>query len=266
MLRIYRCCYFATLMGISACTESPSPDPGQQTADALLAEQIEVMQMELKLLRQDMSAVRQAVTEIHRSRVSPPVAAPAIETPFDVLLDDDDPTIGNPDAEVAIVEFSDFECPFCQRYQTQVYPEIKKRYIDTGKVRYVFRDFPLEFHPQARSAAVAVNCAARQGKFEEMKTALFENQRQLKAELYVELATAHDLDGDAFERCLSERDHDAEIDGDLAYGQSVGVRGTPTFFIGRVEQNKLVNTKRLVGARPLQSFSSVIDSLLETEN
>jgi protein-disulfide isomerase len=264
-----RCCLIGMTAGLVACMETTPPDPADgQTAKGTedLAEQIEAIQQDLRGLRQDMAAVRQAVTEIHRARVSPPAVAPVVETPVDVMLDTDDPVVGSPGAEVVILEFSDFECPFCRRYQTQVYPEIRERYIDTGKVRYVFRDFPLGFHAQARPAAVAANCAARQGKFEEVKTALFQNQRRLGSELYAELAAAHDLAGDLFEQCLENPDLDAEIDKDLAYGQTVGVSGTPTFFIGRIEQNKLISAKRLVGARPLASFASVLDSLLATSD
>ncbi len=94
------------------------------------------------------------------------------------VSEDDDPMLGDPGAPVTIIEFSDFQCPFCQKFHSETFPQIKKTYIDTGKVRFVYRDFPLSFHPGAQPAAEAAECAHAQGKFWEMHEALFSEQQK----------------------------------------------------------------------------------------
>lgn len=256
----YRLLPLVLATALCACAQSQQSDDQDGRTD--LAAQVVAMQQDIRLLRQDMSAVRQAVTEIHRKAVTPPQSPPVQQVAVDVRLDADSPVMGDPAAAVAIVEFSDFQCPYCRRYQTQIYPQIKSRYIDSGKLRYIYRDFPLGFHPEARSASVAAKCAARQGKFSEFKEALFLNQRQLNSELYTELAATVGLDGARYQRCLQDTMLQQQVDGDLQYGKSIGVNGTPTFFIGRVEGNTLVNSRRITGSQPLTSFTAAIDALL----
>ncbi len=168
---------------------------------------------------------------------------------------DDDPVQGAEDAPVTIIEFSDFECPFCARHFTTVYPQIKENYIDTGKVKYVFRDFPLGFHQNAYPAAVAANCALAQGGDEvyfEYHDKLFENQQGLNREAYVQYANELELNEGEFTACLDADDR-SEIDNDLAEGQSYGVEGTPGFFI---------NGWSLKGAYPYEAFEELIEQEL----
>lgn len=250
------------VVAAALCGCSQSQQPGDQEGRVDLAAQMIAMQQDIHLLRQDMAAVRQAVTEMHRNTLAPPLSPPAQPVAIDVRLEADSPVLGDPEATVAIVEFSDFQCPYCRRYQVQIFPKIKQRYIDKGKLRYVFRDFPMDFHPQARAAAMAAKCAARQGKFPEFKEALFQNQRQLDSGLYPKLAATIGLETSDYERCLQDAVLQQEIDRDLQYGQSIGVNGTPTFFIGRVDGNTLVKSRRIIGSQPLASFTSAIDALL----
>jgi len=160
------------------------------------------------------------------------------------------------------VEFSDYECPFCKRNHDQVFSQIQKEYIDTGKVRYVFRDYPLGFHKKAIPAATAANCAGEQGKYWEINDFLFQSKANLADEKYIEFAKANGLDLAKFETCLKDDKHKAEIDKDFKDGQAYGVRGTPSFFIGKTEKGKEMTGVYIRGARPYNAFKTEIDKIL----
>jgi len=254
---------------IEAAAQPPSPtDPSQEeqastkSRDDLILEQLAELRREMQALRREMQQLRRSVTEIRRATVRPS-APPTPPAPAKVSLDDDE-VMGSAEATVAIIEFSDFQCPFCSRFHAQTFPKIKETYIDTGKVQYIFRDFPLmQIHPLARVASVAANCGGRQGKYWEMHHALFENQKRLGPELYKELAQNLSLDLAKFEACLQDPAEEQEVDKDLAYGQSVGVRGTPHYFLGRIEGGDLVDVKRVNGAQAYPAFASILDELLK---
>jgi protein-disulfide isomerase len=171
---------------------------------------------------------------------------------------DDDPFMGDPDAPVTIIEFSDYECPFCKRHVEQVFPEIKENYIDTGIVKYVFRDFPLGFHQNAFPAAVAANCALEQSDNEtyfEYHDLLFADQQNLNEEAYLAHAEELDLNVDAFEDCLAINDT-SEIENDMEEGAEYGISGTPGFF---------VNGWMIKGAYPYSEFEKFIEQELAAE-
>jgi len=143
---------------------------------------------------------------------------------------DDDAVLGNKNAPVTIIEFSDFECPFCGRFFSQTLPSIKKSYIDTGKVKLVYRDFPLSFHPNAQKAAEAAECAKEQGKFWEMHDLLFEKGVSGGINSFKQYAKDLGLDTVKFNSCLDSGRYTNEVQKDSQDGQSYGVSGTPTFF------------------------------------
>ena len=166
---------------------------------------------------------------------------------------DDDAVLGDENAKVTMIEFSDYECPFCGRHFEQTYPQIKKEYIDTGKVKLVFRDFPLSFHPQAQKAAEAAECAGEQGKYFEMHDKLYSNQESLSVDNYKKWAKEIGLDTAKFNDCLDSGKMASEIAKDMADGTSYGVKGTPGFFI---------NGKPVSGAQPFSVFKQAIDAEL----
>ncbi len=180
---------------------------------------------------------------------------------------DDDPIIGDPDAPITIVEFSDFQCPFCARFNAQTMPLILEEYIEQGKVKLVFRDFPIQsIHPNALPASVAAECADEQDKFKEMHDTLFEKQNEWNKKgtsealsLFVQYAIDMQLDQDTFESCLSSGKYIEEIKKDLEDGRDYGVSGTPGFFVGNDE----VGYVELKGAQPFESFKKVIDAQLD---
>lgn len=151
---------------------------------------------------------------------------------------DDDAVKGDPQAPLTIIEFSDYECPFCRRFFQETYPQIVKDYIETGKVKYIFRDFPLAGHRNAQITAEAAECAGEQGKYYEYHNKLFENKEEWAeatdvAGLLEKYAADLGLSGTDFAACLDEHQMKDEVQKDLADGQAAGVSGTPTFLIGR---------------------------------
>jgi protein-disulfide isomerase len=157
---------------------------------------------------------------------------------------------GGAKAPVTIVEFSDYQCPFCKRGEDSI-QKVFETYGD--KVRIVFRDYPLPFHPQARPAAEAAACAHAQGKFWEYNKKLFANQQALADENLKAYAKDLGLDTAKFEECYAKKPGSAAIDKDLADGAAAGVNGTPAFFI---------NGRSLSGAQPFEKFKEVIDQEL----
>jgi protein-disulfide isomerase len=171
-------------------------------------------------------------------------------------------SLGDAKAPVVMVEYTDFQCPFCQQFHNTAFAQIKANYIDTGKLRFVSRDFPLDFHENARRAATAGRCAAEQGKYWEMRHLMIENAEQLKLDNLVTYAANVKLDVPKFKSCLESDRFKAQIDQDIAEGEIAGVQGTPSFVIGRLENDKLEGV-RLVGAQPYAQFDARIQELLE---
>jgi protein-disulfide isomerase len=157
------------------------------------------------------------------------------------------PSRGPADAKVTIVEFSDFQCPYCGAAFGTV-ETLMQQYA--GKVKLVFRQFPLPIHPNAEKAAEASLCAADQGKFWEMHDLLFKNQKKLEVSDLKTYAASAGLDGPKFAQCLDSGDKKKQVDADLEAGQAAGVNGTPAFFINGVFLN---------GALPPEEFKKVID-------
>jgi len=166
---------------------------------------------------------------------------------------DDDPMLGNKNAKVTIIEFSDFECPFCAKFYSETMGQIKTEYIDTGKVKLVYRDFPLSFHANAQKAAEASECADDQKKFWEMHDLLFEKGVVGGVTTFKQYAVDLGLDTDKFNKCLDSGEKATEVQNDMKDGQSYGISGTPGF---------LVNGVRIVGAQPFSAFKAVIDAEL----
>lgn len=192
----------------------------------------------------------------------PPVPEPA-DTPADA---DDDMVLGDNDATITIIEFSDYQCPFCKRFHDQTFPSIKENYIDKGLVRFVYRDFPLSFHPGAYPAAVAVECAHNQGNSIAWKlhNAIFANQNLISSSGDVDenlKELAHDISGlndDTFDRCYDNDDPADEIQADTDAAVESGINGTPGFWVlgpgGQAE--------KISGAVPYETFKDAIDRML----
>jgi len=162
------------------------------------------------------------------------------------------PSIGPQDAPIVIVEFSDYQCPFCKRWHDQVYAPLMAAY--PGKIRLVYRNLPLtQLHPQAMSAAEAALCAEEQNAFWQYHEKLFEYSDALADDLYARLASELGLDAAAFETCMTEHKFQGEIQADMDFSIKLGIQSTPTFF---------VNGLAIIGAQPLTEFQQLIDDEL----
>lgn len=174
-----------------------------------------------------------------------------------------EPAMGNKNAKVVMVEFTDFQCPFCKRAFDTTYPQIKKDYIDTDKVYYVVRDFPLPFHTEADEAAEAANCAFDQNKYWEMHDLLFSKQNDWAGSsdpktIFKGYAKDLGLNTATFNSCLDSGKYKTEIQADIQDGSKYGVGGTPTFYIGTLSDGFI----EIVGAQPLSVFTQALGQAL----
>ena len=164
---------------------------------------------------------------------------------------------------MVIIEFADFQCPYCGKFATETYPDLKRDYIDTGRVRFVFRHDPLEtIHPFAMKASQAAECAGEQNRYWEMHRLLFSNQRELNDVHLIERAEAVGLDSSRFKRCLDGVPL-TRIKDDQSEAARLGVQSTPTFLIGRVQSDGTVAvSRRINGAVPYDTFKSVLKEIM----
>jgi len=162
-----------------------------------------------------------------------------------------DPSIGSTNAPITIVEFSDYQCPYCQAWYLQTFDQLIANY--PGQIRFVYRDLPLPSHPEAVPAAEAAHCAGEQGAYWKYHDALFNAQNGLGRSAYEKYATDLGLDITAFRACLDDHRFLAEIKADAADAASLGLNGTPSFVI---------NGRILIGAHPFQDFKTIVDEEL----
>jgi protein-disulfide isomerase len=174
-------------------------------------------------------------------------------TRYEVPIDDD-PVLGPNDAAITIIEFSDYECPYCKRWHDETFDRLLEAF--PGQIRFVYRDFPLtSIHANAAPAAEAANCAHEQNRFWDFHRKLFSSST-LNTQTYLNYASELGLDMATFEECVSSRRHQDEVMADLEWAVNLGISSTPTFF---------VNGIALVGAQPFEMFSDVISKELAGE-
>ncbi len=195
---------------------------------------------------------------------APPPAAPSVNM---TALASGGLAVGSESAPIVMVEFSDYQCPFCRTFWLQDYPTLKSQYIDTGKVELVYKDFPLSFHPSAEMSAEAVSCAQEQGKGWALHDKIFEEQAAVGTGTvqYSETdvkgwANSTGLDMSAFDGCLDSGKYASAVNQSLAQGTALGISGTPSFFIGKRDGSNIVP---ITGALPYGTFSATIDQLLQ---
>jgi protein-disulfide isomerase len=237
---------FCAFAAAAALLSAQTAEPGitRQQGDAIL--------QELKQIRQllEKQGARQA-------------APPTPEQPTTAKITDLTGVnmLGRKEAPITIVEYTDYQCPFCQRFHVSAYPEIKKNYIDTGKVRFFSKDLPLDFHPNAMRAAMSARCAGEQGKFWEMRVTLMRNANLLTTEYITKTAADLKLDAKPFASCTASAKYDADIQSEIQEGTKLGVGGTPTFVMGKTTPN-VVEGPVLMGALPYAQFDAKLKELL----
>ena len=243
-----RLAVMAATFALVACT--PAGTLTRAEGDALKAE--------VATLQQRVGQLEASVKQLASRSTAP--AEPAVVALPDTT--DAARRLGSTTAPVVIVEFSDLQCPYCRRFHQQTLPWLRKEYIDTGKVRFESRDYPLEFHAQALAAALLARCAAREGKFWELREAVFGVQGSLAVDGLDQAAKTVGLSAEQRARCESDAAETTKaIRAETDAGQAIGVRGTPSFLIGRVVNGKIEGTL-LVGAGLPETFRKRIDPLL----
>ena len=216
-------------------------------ADAILDELIQIR----RLLERQASGVG---TPSSSSQAPTQISVSVVPAPY---------ALGRPDAPVTIVEFTDYQCPFCRQFHTETFPQIKTELIDTGTLRYISLDLPLPMHDHAVKAAEAARCAGDQGRFWEMRSALISDTSELTDPAIVKLAAPLVPNLGLFQTCFLEDRHRADIQRDVAVANALQIDATPTFIVGKAVNGRLVGTE-ILGARPYSVFKRTIEEFLST--
>jgi protein-disulfide isomerase len=234
------------------------------------SDELQQLKKDIDALKEGQNALRRDLEDIKallRARVaSPPAQGPQDALAQPVMLNiDGAPFLGNKDAKVTLVEFTDYQCPFCARHSQQTLPPIVKEFVDAGKVKYVLRDFPIPaLHPQSPKSHEAAYCAGEQGKYWPMHDRLMGDIRGQDGDKLTAHARSLKLDVRKFEQCLESGRHAAAVKKAVEDGQRAGVRGTPTFFVGVSEDGRTVQATRMLrGAQPYERFKVVLTAALD---
>lgn len=247
---------------VSPAQTRPAAPAAAETTSAAPAAQNAAILAELKAIRALLEKLVAAQPERPAAAGPTPVRVPTDRGTLSSAL----PTtfvLGRADAPVTMVEFTDLQCPFCRRFTIEAFDQIKRQYIDTGRLRFVSRDLPLDsIHRLARASARVSRCAAEQGKGLEMRQAILANNTKLAVDMFPQFAADLRLDMARFAACTNEVERlDASIQADIEAATSLGFNGTPGFLIGRTVPVGLEGVK-VTGAFPFDTFKAVIDAQL----
>jgi protein-disulfide isomerase len=231
-----------------------------------MQEEISALKQDVKDLEEKQQKISEQLDELKKILKTNSGTRQNIQVPETVALRGE-PVKGDSAARVAVIEYADFECPFCGQYMRQAYPQIVDNYIKTGKIKYFYRDLPLSMHSHAMVAAQAALCAGDQGKFWEMHDSLFANQGALTENDMANRAKSLGMDSGELTQCVSSEKYSKEIEKSATEAQSMGIDGTPTFFLGVIQENgKVVKVeKTIVGAHSYKTFKSDLDELLASQ-
>ena len=241
---------------LTACAQDTSEQPENWEVNELFT-QLSELRKEIKLLKSDVQGLKDDAVKRQNNKNNDNKKT-AIEIDLSNIF-----PLGKDDAKYAIIEFTDYQCPYCSKHSKKTLPKIKQIYIDTGILKYFIKDFPLGFHDQAKNAAISVRCSGQQGKYWEMHDLIFANNKQLSEKAFSAFATQLNIDVSLFKECLNNPEIIKAVENDISEGELIGVQGTPAFFIGRVKDNKLVDIRALYGAQSFSVFSSVINTLTQ---
>lgn len=234
---------------------APAPSAAVNQPAGITSQQADAILNELK-------AIHQLLLNPPATRAAAAPAAPAPNEKVKMSVGTGWYSMGRDDAPVTVVEFTDYQCPFCRKFESDSFAQLKKEYIDTGKVRFVSRDLPLDFHPNAPGAAVAARCAGEQHKFWEMRDAMMlDTATDLSPDAILKYGQKTNLDMSAFSACLKDKKFTEAIKKDSADAGALGISGTPSFVIGKTDKTEIAGV-RIVGAVPFAVFDSTIKDLL----
>jgi protein-disulfide isomerase len=229
-------------------------------------EELLELRIQVTEIQKDLAEIKQLLKEGARAP-APAAGQPAGFRPRTISIGSS-PVKGEADATLTMIEYSDYQCPFCSRNYNEVMPILQEEYIDTGKLKFVMREYPLSnLHKNATNASIAAQCAGDQGKYWEMHNLLFENQKQLGVDNLKSFAGTIGLDTATFNECLDGKKTEKQVRKDMASGAKLGMRGTPGFFIGLTDQSdpdKVELSVFIKGAMSIDQFQASIDDLLDS--
>lgn len=244
---------------LAACVSSgiafAEPTTGDTASPAIKQDVADAILLELKEIRRVLEKIEKQGGQQAQRPAKPTTATVAI---------DGKPSMGAAGAPVTVVEFADYQCPFCLRFRNTTFPTLKEKYIDTGKVRWVAMNLPLKFHKDARKAAQAALCAKDQDKFWEMRTLLFRNPQKLATEYLPGYAQELSLDVAAFKACINSDRHLVDVDKEAKDANAVRLTGTPSFIIGETASDKISGLV-VIGAQPIKVFDTAIQKALSQQ-
>lgn len=230
----------------------------------------EALSAQVESLKQGQDDIRKELAEIKKLlQQGVRAAAPSGPNVAGKIFDlGENPSKGSDTAKVALLEFTDYQCPFCKRHKDNTQPQIESEYVDSGKVRFVSLDMPLpNLHKLAMKAAEAAHCADEQGQYWEMRDRIFENQRAL--EPWNSHAEALGLDVSKYEACLNSGKYADAVKADLAEAAKAGATGTPSFVVAVIDDKDPSKVKGLTfirGAQPFAAFKTALDEALASLN
>jgi protein-disulfide isomerase len=250
----------ATVLFLVAALIGTAHPSVAQSVDSITA-----LRRDLDELRREQAATLHELQEIRRLMSDQRAQGGPVSTPE--TIDGRGPSLGRVSAPITIVEFSDYQCPFCGQFFRETLPLLVAEYVKIGRVRLVYHDFPLSsLHPSALKAAEAARCAGDQQRYWEYHDALFQNQSSLEETKLVQRALMLELDTTAFNRCLKSGHYSNAIKQSIAEGEQAGVDGTPTFFLGTLDPGTTnVRVAHVIqGAKAYAEFKEVIQELIST--
>jgi protein-disulfide isomerase len=236
-----------------------TPAAGQQAGADNVKKELEALRRSVTAMQKDLQEIK-ALLQTRPPAGAAPAAAPAENVVIELR---DNPSRGQRTAPLTLVEFSDYQCPFCARHVRGTAALIEKDYVATGKVRHVFLDLPIEsLHPLAFRAAEAAFCAGEQGKYWEMHDRLFANQQAF--EPWAPHTAAVGLDATTFDACLKSDRPINDVRKDIAEAQKLGLTGTPSFVLAYTDPktSQVKTVARVIGAQPYAAFKAQMDRLL----
>ena len=173
-------------------------------------------------------------------------------------------TMGDPKAPYVMIEFTDLQCPYCEKFQKDTFPEFKKKYVDTGEVLFVAKEFPLkQLHPQATQAAIALNCAANQkpASYSDMKGHIFANRLNLSQEFYQDMAVEYSLNQEKLSTCMQSKEEFDRVNTSYKYAFGLGLSSTPSFIFGKNNGDSASDYKIAKGALTLEMIEQALEQV-----
>jgi protein-disulfide isomerase len=255
----------ATKIAITFLTMVGMGNISPAIGESVISDDFNAIRSEIRALQEGQRAIQEdleAIKDLLKARKRQGQSVQDVSLTLNVT---DDPSKGKPKARVTLIEFTDYQCPYCSRHTFSVLPQLEKSFIETGKIQYVLRDFPIaSIHPYAVKAHEAAHCAGEEGKYWEMHDQLFANQKALQAEHLAGYARKAGVSDDAaFQACVESGKYHKLAQRSIAEGTKAGVRGTPSFLLGLTDGEGNVQVLKLIrGAQPYPVFQEHITNLL----